>query len=119
MFHLRYILLDIVTIQPIPPKSPGITHQGHLPLSTTIAGLPPTIVTTPTPNVVMPYVIPGSSQTLPNPVQLISGSTLLPKQPANVAYAISPSTLPNLTQNLLVGGRLIKQGGMCIHCSNS
>ena len=107
-----YEFADIVTIQPVPSKTLNIPNQVHLSQSTTIAGLPSTIVTTPTPNIVLPYVLPGGSQALPNPVQLVSGSTLLPKQPTNVAYSISPSSLPNLTQTLLVGGRVIKQGGM-------
>ena len=109
---IRYKLADIVTIQPVPSKTLNIPNQVHLSQSTTIAGLPSTIVTTPTPNIVLPYVLPGGSQTIPNPVQLVSGSTLLPKQPTNVAYSISPSSLPNLNQTLLVGGRVIKQGGI-------
>ena len=108
---MSYNLLDIVTIQPVPSKSTHLQTQSDLPQSTTMAGLAPTIIAAPNPNIVMPYVVQGGSQALQNPVQLISGSTLLPKQPINVAHAISTSSLPNLTQPLFVGGRLIKQGG--------
>ena len=110
---LYFSYADIVTIQPVQSKvtTSNIPNQVYVPQSTTIAGLPPTIITAPAADLLIPYMVPSGSPAMTNPTQLVSGAALRPKQPANVAYSNSLSVIPNLTQGLFVGGRVIKQGG--------
>ena len=62
-------------------------------------------------DILIPYVVPSGSNAMTPPTQFVSGAALRPKQPINIAHTHSLSAIPNLTQALLVGGRVIKQGG--------